>query len=794
MTAVTPSVGMYVPLIDLTQLPSAQNVRATVTSILALSPAPAFSAITGKPTTLAGYGITDAQPLDADLTAIAALATTAYGRDLLVQVDAAAVRTYIGVGAGTGTVTSVGLVGTANQITVSGASPIVGAGSFTLSFPAGGVTLPGTTTGAFSGALTGNASTATALQTARTINGTSFDGTANITVTASAGTLTGTTLAAGVTASSLLSAAGGSFGTAAFTAASAYQPIDADLTSIAALTTTAYGRDFLVQVDAASARAYIGAGTGVGTVTSFSSGDLSPLFTTSVATATTTPALSFTISTQAANLVFAGPASGGVVAPTFRSLVAADIPDISGTYQLLDAALTALATGSDFVVFSGPATSNKTFTLPNASATILTDNAAVAVAQGGTGVATLTGLLQGNGTSAITGITNSSTVGQVLRVTGASTYAWGAVDLADTDAVTGTLPIVNGGTGLTSYTEGDLIYGNGGGTLSKLAEPGLPGYVLSWAANTPVATQLSTIAVTSITGTANQVIASASTGSVTLSLPQSIHTGATPQFAAISLGVTPSGVGFLIDTKSTGSASNINFLQGEAFMATLVRNARSNLAAPLFRFDKARGDLTTPADVANGDALGAILFQGFSNSTYDNQAASVQATVTGVVAGTTVPTSIDLFTRETTALALKARLSAAGNWLVGTTADPTGSGKIVALGIENTPIGATTQSTVASTTLQATTSILQGGGMKHQRVTTGSIGAGSTALITLTWTATFADANYTAVASVVEATTSSLSLSVVHIESVSASAVAVRIINNAAGSLTGELQVIAMRD
>lgn len=52
---------------------------------------------------------------------------------------------------------------------------------------------------------TGNAATATALQTPRTINGVSFDGTGNIVVTAAAGTLTGSTLAAGVTASSLTS-------------------------------------------------------------------------------------------------------------------------------------------------------------------------------------------------------------------------------------------------------------------------------------------------------------------------------------------------------------------------------------------------------------------------------------------------------------------------------------------------------------------------------------------------------------------------------------------------------------
>ena len=53
--------------------------------------------------------------------------------------------------------------------------------------------------------VTGNAATATALQTARTINGVSFDGTANITVTAAAGTLTGTTLNSSVVTSSLTS-------------------------------------------------------------------------------------------------------------------------------------------------------------------------------------------------------------------------------------------------------------------------------------------------------------------------------------------------------------------------------------------------------------------------------------------------------------------------------------------------------------------------------------------------------------------------------------------------------------
>jgi hypothetical protein len=45
-------------------------------------------------------------------------------------------------------------------------------------------------------------------------------------------------------------------------------------------------------------------------------------------------------------------------------------------------------TGNGFTKFTGPTTSEKTFTLPNASATILTSNAAVTIAQGGTGQTT----------------------------------------------------------------------------------------------------------------------------------------------------------------------------------------------------------------------------------------------------------------------------------------------------------------------------------------------------------------------------------------------------------------------
>lgn len=68
----------------------------------------------------AGY-----QPLDGDLTAIAALATTSFGRSLLTQADAAAVRTTIGAGTGSGTVTSVTLTQPAAGLTITGSGSAI---------------------------------------------------------------------------------------------------------------------------------------------------------------------------------------------------------------------------------------------------------------------------------------------------------------------------------------------------------------------------------------------------------------------------------------------------------------------------------------------------------------------------------------------------------------------------------------------------------------------------------------------------------------------------------------------
>jgi hypothetical protein len=83
----------------------------------------------------------------------------------------------------------------------------------------------------------------------------------------------------------------------------------------------------------------VGGGGGSGTVTSVSSGNLSPLFNTSVANPTTTPAFSFSQISQAQNLFYASP-NGSSGNPTFRAIVAADLPSLSSVYVPVSRTLT----------------------------------------------------------------------------------------------------------------------------------------------------------------------------------------------------------------------------------------------------------------------------------------------------------------------------------------------------------------------------------------------------------------------------------------------------------------------
>lgn len=90
-----------------------------------------------------------------------------------------------------------------------------------------------------------------------------------------------------------------------------------------------------------------------------------------------------------------------------------------------------MSNGNNFTQFGGPTTARKTFTLPDASATILTSNAVVTVAQGGTGL--------GSGTSGgVLGYTASGTLASSAALTQHGVVVGGGAGVVPTSTAAGT--------------------------------------------------------------------------------------------------------------------------------------------------------------------------------------------------------------------------------------------------------------------------------------------------------------------------------------------------------------------
>ena len=142
--------------------------------------------------------------------------------------------------------------------------------------------------------------------------------------------------------------------------------------------------------------------------------------------------------------------------------------------------------------------------------------------------------LRVNGTISLAGSTGTS--GYVLTSNGASAPTWqaNANGLAITDDTTTNATRY---LAFTSATTGSITGANVSST--KLQFNPSTG-ALSATSFSGSGANLTSV-VNSITGTSNQVVASASTGAVTLSLPQSIATGSSVQFGSFGVGTAASG-------------------------------------------------------------------------------------------------------------------------------------------------------------------------------------------------------------------------------------------------------------
>lgn len=128
---------------------------------------------------------------------------------------------------------------------------------------------------------------------------------------------------AGTPAFAVLGAAGGGTGFATVPAKGSVLVGNAGGTAYANLPVGTNGQFLQAQSGATNGVQWTTGGTG--TVTDFSAGDLSPLFTTTEATTTTTPALSFSLSNAAAYTVF-GNNTASSAAPAYQTMVTQQLP------------------------------------------------------------------------------------------------------------------------------------------------------------------------------------------------------------------------------------------------------------------------------------------------------------------------------------------------------------------------------------------------------------------------------------------------------------------------------------
>lgn len=177
-----------------------------------------------------------------------------------------------------------------------------------------------------------------------------------------------------------------------------------------------------------------------------------------------------------------GNAGTATTLQTARSIYGNNFDGSAALSQII--ASTFGGTGNGFTKFTGATTTEKTYTLPNANATVLTDNTAVTVPQGGTGLTTLTtayGVVCA-GTTANGSLQNAGagTSGQYLKSNGASslpsfasftpptiqrfTSGSGTCTLSANVLYIRILAVGGGGGGSGSGTSGGGNGGNGGNT------------------------------------------------------------------------------------------------------------------------------------------------------------------------------------------------------------------------------------------------------------------------------------------------------------------------------------------
>ena len=314
--------------------------------------------------------------------------------------------------------------------------------------------------------------------------------------------------------------------------------------------------------------ATVAGGGGGGTVTSFSAGNFSPLFTTSVATATTTPALTFTASSAAANQWF-GNDTASSAASTFNAIGALTATN--------DTNVTLTLGGSPGTALLNPASLTLGWT------------GTLAIARGGTGAATTgSNTFFGNNTSTTGSAPAFTTMGDMTAVNDTNvTLTLGGTPLASlTKSVsltlgwTGVLPVTRGGTGAATVPA-NSYFGNASGVTAA------PTF------NQPNFTNLAGTAATTqggapTGGTVGQVLTKNSSTNYDYAWTSPAGTGTVTSFSAGALSPL-----FTTSVATATTTPALSFTLSTAAANTYFGNNTASTAAPSFVAD---GALTATND------------------------------------------------------------------------------------------------------------------------------------------------------------------------------------------------------